>query len=292
MNIQKMLDLNSEVTHDEKLKDRVGNIRQFDVVIRGQFGGRPVLGVIECKDHSRKKGPSEIEAFSKKTENLGANLRLMVSRKGFTEQALSLAKHEHIGCLSLLPSNPEQVGFGIGDMWYGEMRMWSNFRLNLYFESEICPLSTFNAKTVKWQGKTVFNWFEKELFTTYRNESEGNLTLEVKFEKPRNIEIEGNEYSLIGISCSADREYRKKKKWVYWSGDALFDWHTNQFTIPSNGMIVGSAVESDLREWEDFDGEIPQPETNSNLGFIQGTIYCQQRWDSSKDEDVPNLNEL
>ena len=69
-----MMDPNSTVTHNEKLKDRVGNIRQYDVVIRGQFGGRHVLGVIECKDHSRKKGPNTIEAFSKKTENLGANL--------------------------------------------------------------------------------------------------------------------------------------------------------------------------------------------------------------------------
>ena len=102
-NIQKMIDPNSTVTHDEKLKDRVGNIRQYDVVIRGKFGGRQVLGVIECKDHSRKIGPSVIEAFSKKTENLGANLRLIVSRKGFTKQALTLAKHENTGCLSLLP---------------------------------------------------------------------------------------------------------------------------------------------------------------------------------------------
>jgi len=98
--IQQMMDPNSTVTHNEFLDDRVGNKRQYDVVIRGQFGGRPVLGVIECKDHSRKKGPDAVEAFAKKTENLGANLRMIVSKKGFTKQALKLAKHENIGCLS------------------------------------------------------------------------------------------------------------------------------------------------------------------------------------------------
>src|SRR5215831_18005210 len=77
--IQQMMDPNSTVTHNEKLTDRVGNKRQYDVVIRGQFGGRPVLGVMECKDHSRKKGPDAVEAFAKKSENLGANLRIMVS---------------------------------------------------------------------------------------------------------------------------------------------------------------------------------------------------------------------
>jgi hypothetical protein len=35
----------------------------------------------------------------------------MVSKKGFTKQALRLAQHESIGCLSLLPNNPEQVGW-------------------------------------------------------------------------------------------------------------------------------------------------------------------------------------
>src|ERR1700694_2881048 len=91
--IQQMMDANSTVHHNETLEDRVGNKRQFDVVIRGQFGGRPILGVIECKDHNRKKGPADVEAFAKKSENLGANLRLMVSKKGFPKQALKLAKH-------------------------------------------------------------------------------------------------------------------------------------------------------------------------------------------------------
>jgi hypothetical protein len=72
--IQQMMDPNSTVTHNEVLEDRVGNSRQYDVVIRGRFGGRPVLGVMECKDHSRKKGPDAVEAFAKKSENLGANL--------------------------------------------------------------------------------------------------------------------------------------------------------------------------------------------------------------------------
>ena len=77
--IQQMMDPNSIVTHNEMLEDRVGNKRQYDVVIRGHFGGRPVLGIVECKDHNRKKGPDAVEAFAKKTDNLGANLRIMVS---------------------------------------------------------------------------------------------------------------------------------------------------------------------------------------------------------------------
>jgi hypothetical protein len=296
--IQQMMDLGSVVTHNEKLIDRVENKRQYDVVIRGNFGGRPVLGVIECKDHSRKKGPCAIEAFAKKTENLGANLRLIVSRKGFTKQALNLAKHENIGCLSLLPDNPEQVGFSIGDIWYGVIDLWTNLRLRVHFAAKENPttLSTFDANTVKWQGKPVINWFTRELYTTYKDEKPAEagkaFTLGLEFDTPRKIEIESKEYLISAIYCQAEKVQLKKKKWVYWSGDAFYDWHTGQFSIPPKGSIVGSAVESDLREWDDYDGDLPELNKDKCSGFAKAIVYEKQQWDESKNEDTPDLSNL
>ena len=296
--IQQMMDAGSQVTHNEKLVDRVGNKRQYDVVVRGNFGGRPVLGVIECKDHSRKVGPNLIEAFAKKTENLGANLRLVVSRRGFTAQALKLAKHENIGCLSLLPDNPEQVGFGIGDTWYGVIESWTPGQLRIYFADKKSrpSLRKFDSSSVKWQGKPVMNWFQRELFTTYRDEEPAQtgeaLTLTVEFEEPRNIEVEGKEYILSAISCQATKTRIKKKKWVSWSGDAFLDWHTNQFTIPADGKIVGSPVEGDLREWDDYDGELPDIAKSDTTGFLKAVIYSKQKWDESLNESTPDLSSL
>src|SRR4051794_19551766 len=68
--IYQRLDPNSQVTHDEWLEDRTGNTRQYDVVIRGDFGGHKMLGIVECKDHKRKKGPSEVEGFAKSLSQL------------------------------------------------------------------------------------------------------------------------------------------------------------------------------------------------------------------------------
>ena len=130
--LQQMMDPHSVVSHNERLTDRIGNRRQFDVVIRGQFAGRQVLGVVECKDHRRRKGPDTIEAFSRKSENVGANLRVVVSCRGFTTQALRLAKHENIGCVSLLPTPDEQVGFSIGEAWYGVIKRWTRLRLMVH----------------------------------------------------------------------------------------------------------------------------------------------------------------
>ena len=163
--IQQMMDSNSTVTRNETLEDRFGNWRQFDVVIRGQLGGAPILGVIECKDHSRKKGPDAVEAFAKKAENVGANFKIMVSKKGFTKQALRLAKKEFVGCLSLLPKDPNQTGWCIGTFWYGSIRRWEKVYLQVHFNAGGPPISGFSSESVLWRGLPVVHWFLRHLFS-------------------------------------------------------------------------------------------------------------------------------
>jgi hypothetical protein len=94
-------------------------------------------------------------------------MRLIVSRKGFTEQALSLATHEGIGCLSLLPDDPAQCGFSVGEMWYGMIRVWRDVYLSIQFASPNAPIATFDSEGVRSAGKSVMLWFLKELFTTH-----------------------------------------------------------------------------------------------------------------------------
>jgi hypothetical protein len=285
-----MLDPLSQVTHNETLMDRVGNKRQYDVVIRGHFAGRAILGVVECKDHNRKKGPAEVEAFAKKTENLGANLRLMVSRKGFTKQALKLARFEHIGCLSLLQDDPKLEGFPIGHWRYGVLRQWTDVFITVIFALEKPPVPEgFPSDSVLWQGRPVSNWFQKELLTTYGSETrEGNYCLVVEFDGAQSLQIEGKEYPVNGLTCSATRVCRKKRKWVSWSGDGLYNWHTRQLTLPAGGKIVGSPVETDLALWDDYNGEIPE------VGEVEGRLtvvaYDLQEWDDSK--EVVDLTKL
>jgi hypothetical protein len=291
--IQQMMDPNSTVSHDEWLEDRVGNRRQYDVIIRGKFGGRSLLGVIECKDHNRKKGPDAIEAFAKKTENLCANLRLIVSRKGFTAQALKLAKHEGIGCLSLLSGSAEQLGFSIGQMWYGIHSLWKTYCLIVHFEGTTPPILEFDSGTVKWQGKPVLNWFRKQLLIDHADEvREGEHYLSLMFDSSRMIEIEGQEYLVKGLSCKAIRIHRKKQKWVSWSGDALYDWHSGRMTIPPNGEVYGSSVETDLDAWSDFEGEIPEAENPLDAGLVQAILRTTQSWDESLDSETPDLEVL
>ncbi len=281
--IQQMMDPRSTVSHDEWLVDRVGNRRQYDVVIRGRFAGRKILGIIECKDHSRKKGPAAIEAFAKKAENLNANFKVVVSKKGFTDQALKLAKHEGIGCLSLLPDDPKQVGFGIGDMWYAKLYKWRAIRLTVLFVRKNVTIGSVPPASVKWKGQPVIEWFIKELMTTGSQETrEGNHTITLEFDRVRRIEVNGKKYNVRGLICTANRVCYKKKRWVTWSGDAFYDWHAGNFTIPPKGMIVSSSIDTHLEKWDDFDGDIPEKRKGAPAGFLRAVLYGFQKQDDSR----------
>lgn len=70
--IQKMLDPVSLVTYREKIVNRLGIPREFDVVVRGKFAGQPMLGVIECKDWADRVGTPEIDAFIRKSQDVNA----------------------------------------------------------------------------------------------------------------------------------------------------------------------------------------------------------------------------
>lgn len=119
--IQQLMDPGTVVEHNVTLADRLGINSQFDVVIRGSMGGREQIGVIECKDHTVKIGPALVRSFIHKVRDINAGMALMVSKKGFTRQALTIAKHEGVGTLSLLPNDPADAGFSIGVRWYGRV---------------------------------------------------------------------------------------------------------------------------------------------------------------------------
>ena len=109
--IQKKLDPSATVSHDERIVDRFGHSRQFDVIIRGKVGSHDILGVIECKDLGKKVGTPEVESFVTKSRDVNANIALIASKKGFTKPAVEKAKDYGIGTITLLPDKPEETGF-------------------------------------------------------------------------------------------------------------------------------------------------------------------------------------
>lgn len=294
--IQQKIDPASSVTHNEVLLDRIGNSRQCDVVIRGAFAGRPLLGIIECKDHNRRKSPDAIEAFAKKTEHLGANIKIFISKMGFTPAALRLARHEGIACLSAISQDAGIAGINVGKMWYGTIEGWGKMQIQLFF-SEVGdhPSEIADMFAIRVDKKPIYHWFAKQLFTKFNDHaSAGLFSLDVTFKQPQFIEIERQEILVDRILCVSERVIEHKKRWVSWTGDAYFDWHTNAITIPPNGELISSGVETDLTKW--LDCEEPPPEISATDSVHQVSLDFRFRairgWDKNFDVEVPDLGSL
>lgn len=252
--IQNQVDPSAEVSHNEQIKDRHGHSRQFDVVIRGQFAGQSLLGVIECKDLSKKVGTPEIDAFVTKASDINANFKIIVSKRGFSKPAIQKARHYGIQTLSLIPQDEVNVGFKVGNYWFADIYNWDQITLTLLFVTEPDKPVTFNAQNVIINGKRVIDWFTNYLIDNHNCEENIGwvVGLRLEFEKNQSVFVtESESYVCSGLQLHAKRTLVKKQKFVGINGTGFFDWQQSKATMPPQTQIKTDAVQTNLMEWDD-----------------------------------------
>jgi hypothetical protein len=83
------------VTESKFLRDAVLGIeREVDIVIEGEFDGEPVTLSIEVIEHKRRASLTWVEQIIAKHRNLPTNRLLLISRSGFTPNALAAIAQE------------------------------------------------------------------------------------------------------------------------------------------------------------------------------------------------------
>jgi hypothetical protein len=257
--IQQMLEPGGTITYRERIKNRLGIAREFDVVLRGRFAGHAMLVVIECKDWGDKVGTPEVDAFNTKSRDVNANVRLIVSPKGFTGPALVQARDAGIGVYSLLPNDPEDTGFAIGVAWYGRAYSWSDFRFQIHYQGEKPAPGSYSLEAVLYGDRPLVNWFLRELSTTHLNTQHvGQMGFKVGFGTPIPVAVLGRQYAVAEIHLHVERVCRKKTRFMQITGDAFFDWHTGSIVVPEAGKVDVNGFRPDLPDWDDFDDEFPQ----------------------------------
>lgn len=268
--IQRALDPNAIVTHDEKLIDRLGNRRQFDVVIRGKIGGHDVLGVIECKDEKNKVGTPTVDAFITKSRNVQANLAFIASRIGFTAPALKLATDHGIRCISLVSPGKGQPGVAVADYWYAHVTEWNSISIKLYF-ADNKPTTIEDVHTIKFQEKSVYDWvlyeFEREFGDIH---GRGDFGLQVQFATPQLLTVNGVDRPIAAIQAEATKKLSLKRKLVFWLGNCLYEFNTRKLLIPANTGIQSDPIRSDFSDWEEINS-IP----TTGLGFLNMQFHAR-----------------
>jgi Restriction endonuclease len=285
--IQQLLDPNSRITYREKIPNRLGILREFDVVVRGEFAGHPMLGVIECKDWSEKVGTPEVDAFVTKTRDVNANLCLIVSPKGFTEPALRQAKDAGIGVFSLLPDDPDAAGFTLGILWYGLAYTWGERKYDVRFLGSGPKPGSYSTSDLLYNGAPILNVFEKELSTTHlSSDDQRSIELRAEFSPYLKVQVGSATYRILEIRARAERHLEKKKRLMLMTGDALYDWHTGKLKVPAAGSVSVHGFEPNLTGWDDYDGDIPE------TGLYQLVVHRYWGCIDLDIEQVPDIPRL
>ncbi len=94
----------------EVLEIASGQRREVDVVALGEVAGHQTTVFIECRDWQRKQDVQWVEQARTKFDDLGANVKVLVSSSGFTKSALQKAAHYGIKAITPGEITDEFVG--------------------------------------------------------------------------------------------------------------------------------------------------------------------------------------
>lgn len=245
-----------------------------------------MLGVFECKDLKRKVGTPEVDAFVTKANDINANFKVLMSRRGFTGTALKKCQHYGIQPLSLIASDPANRTFTIGTWWYAEVCRWSQIKVSIHLAFEPLEPVEFQAEELTIGGRRILDWFKNYLLDQDKViEGQGWVVdIATVFDEPQVVvKGDGTSYVCSAISFGAERVCEHLEHFVGLSGAGFYNWQTKQATFPPNTQIVSDAVPMDFSQWS------PRTQRVTTPGFIELSLKANQI-SFERVEDVPPLD--
>jgi hypothetical protein len=85
------------IERDIKLHGHISETkRQIDIAARGKIAGHDVFVVIDCKKYSSKLDVNDVGSFITFLNDVGADIGILVTERGFSESAKTLAKKSRV----------------------------------------------------------------------------------------------------------------------------------------------------------------------------------------------------
>lgn len=115
--LKKQLGEDMTVTESKMLRHLLtGDEREVDVCIETVVASHPVTVSIECRDHKRPADVKWVEEMKTKHQHLPTNALVLISRRGFSRKAISLAKALNIQMLTFDETTPETIDRVFGNL--------------------------------------------------------------------------------------------------------------------------------------------------------------------------------
>jgi len=128
--LKKHLADDATVTESKMLKDLfTGTEREVDIHIETVISSHTVNVSIECRDHKRAADVKWVEEMKAKHERLPTNALVLISRKGFSPEAIRVAKKYKIQTLTFNETTEEDIDriFGnLDSIWSKVFTLTSN----------------------------------------------------------------------------------------------------------------------------------------------------------------------
>lgn len=279
--IQAKIDPASSVMHNEILVDRHGHERQFDVVMRGSFAGQAMLGVIECKDLKRKVGTPDVDAFVTKASDVNANVKIVMSRSGFSKPALEKCAHYGIKALSLIQNDPINKNFFIGTRCTADVKSWGKkLYIRPHFVNPTDEMVETTAENFKINNKRVIDGFANYTLDRSSELPElGWIEVVTEFSVPQVVELKpGVERLCKAISVIAERTIEQLEYRAVVTGEGFFNWNAREATFAPGSTFIIEPFPMDFSLWKPRSDQ-----TWPKSGFIEMHLEISCEFDRVSD---------
>lgn len=247
--IQSKMDPNAEVFHNQRLIDRLGHERQFDVVFKGQFGGQSLLGVIECKDFNRKVGNPEVDGFATKARDVNANVKVLISRNGFTKPALEKCHDYGIQPLMLVQDGKSRK-INIGSWFRAEKICFGLMQVQI-LPCEKQEMPEFDVADLKYEGRSLWEGIQTYLNENFDEFEIGWSVLTFAFSEARILSVgESLDVKCSELVIQIEKLKELFERFVPWESQGFFNINLGTATFPAGEPVVGAFFPTDLSQWE------------------------------------------
>lgn len=158
--VQKVLEHFSQydIRHDIKIRWKNSwRLRQIDNLLEVNLLGNKLIWEIECKNWNKKIWIPQLDAFSKKKDDVGANFWILVSKSWFTKSILEYAEKEWVWLFQLLEDQLEQKNWLKIAVWVS-FAWCPNSKLNIeWFSQEGFKRIQCANKSVIWTDWTEYS---------------------------------------------------------------------------------------------------------------------------------------
>jgi len=229
-----------------RLRDKdTGRLREHDVVITRTTHHGPSLTALECKDHGRKIGVTEVEAFSKKCEKTGIHRGIIVSSSGFAETARTKAKALNITLMSLTDAETFEW---IGDVVIvGQVHNYK--RIDLYVrvadigKTVANPFTVYDADGNPYAGEGAQSYLMRELPPEASEPPYPRIgSLTAPADQFFVIDANGDRFPVIDITFSYELEVERHEHPVtlhnYEGEETAMQIATGEITFPGGSAVL------------------------------------------------------